>query len=106
VIKVRDSIEPNSLKARKATALVTLEKEILESGGEAALNAFKLSHGFKISLHENFFLRPSTLQEALAVPPEARRSKHVEVIVCALRLMPFLQKLSNYAIDELARVVG
>jgi hypothetical protein len=57
-------------------------------------------------LYENFFVKPSTLQEALACPPERRRPAHIDTIITALRLIPFLQKISEYNIAEMAQCIG
>lgn len=67
-----------------------------------------ISHraGFKLDLYEHLFVKPSSLQEALAVPPMARRPKHVSAIASTLRLFPLVAPLTSEEIEELAMCIG
>jgi len=70
-----------------------------------ALKTFKLTNGFHDNLYEGLFARPSSLQEAMMVPPGSRTVDQLETISCTLRLFPFLWRCSPSTITELSRCV-
>lgn len=81
------------------------DKESLGGAIKAvSLDAFKVTNGFKKNLAESIFVRPSSVQEALAYPPALRSYLHLEVIMTSLRLVPMLQTAPPEIVRELAAV--
>jgi len=94
------------LKARKALA----QRQVIESESSGAmpgeaLRAFKVMNSFPLDLYGGLFVKPSSLQSALAVPPELRSAADLDVICTTLRLFPFLRPVPDLIVREVARCV-
>ena len=53
---------------------------------------------------EGIFVKPSSLQEALAYPPGSRTAEHITAIGCVLKLIPLFHSTEDQALQELAAV--
>lgn len=104
---IEDKGGNGSLKSRKLQRSKADQDQ--ESGGSSmpgeALKTFKLTNGFHDNLYEGLFARPTSLQDAMMVPPGSRSEEQLETISCTLRLFPFLWRCSDGTITELARCV-
>jgi len=101
-----DESAGGSMHNRKAVA----KQKALESTGDGAgagvaLKSFKMVNALPMDLFEGLFIKPSSLQEALSIPPSQRGSACLDIIVTTLRLMPFLRSCENSIVTELARCV-
>ena len=103
---VEDKGGSGSMKSRKLQKLRLLTANGSEASmpGEA-LKTFKLMNGFQDDLYEGLFTRPSPLQSAMLVPPDARTEADLDTIGCTLKLFPFLWPCADSTIRELTRVV-
>lgn len=96
----------NSFKRRLLKAQVDRSKQgDVSADGGKSLHTFKIQNGYKLNLFESIFIKPTSLQAALATAPYMRKPEHLEVIVSCLRLIPFLRNLENSAFTELASKV-
>ena len=101
VVTIRER-EDTSLAARAAKALSAYH---VEKGGFDALNTFKATNGYKLSLFESLFIRPSPLQEALGCRPKLRTQEQIDLIMTTLRLFPFLRRVSDDHLLKLSAVI-
>lgn len=70
-----------------------------------SLPLFKVMIGYKSDLFDSIFVKPSELQDALAVPPFHRSFDDISTIATVLKVSPFLRDLSNTMLNELASSV-
>ena len=70
-----------------------------------SLPVFKKMIGYKSDLFDSIFIKPTELQDALAVPPYHRCSDDLLTITTVLKVSPFLRDLSDAMLNELASSV-
>jgi hypothetical protein len=70
-----------------------------------SLPVFKKMIGYKSDLFDSIFIKPTELQDALAVPPYHRSSDDLLTITTVLKVSPFLRDLSDAMLNELASSV-
>ena len=95
-----------SMQDRKAQAKrLVIESNASGAAPGEALKTFKILNGFPLDLYEGLFVKPSSLQEALAVAPERRSLAELDIICNTLRLVPFLRVVPDKIISEVARCI-
>ena len=107
-LKIVDKF-PVSLKQR--IYLAEMKSRELEHGASSkneagksseSLPVFRKMVGYKNDLFESIFVKPSELQEALAVRPQYRSIDDQLAITTLLKVSPFFRDLSETALNELA----
>lgn len=94
----------SSIQDRINEKLRSVTRDRPTSTTHESLNSFKLVNGFKGSIFDSIFLKPTPLQEALLKPPNGRSMSDVELIASHLKLFPFLRDIPSSIISQLADI--